>query len=75
MIQRKRKRRDTLLRSLRKEKGLQVKQVAKVVGIHPHELSEIERCVRACGELNARRLGEFYGVDWRLLKNKSERLS
>lgn len=55
----------SFLRNKRRSWGLTIRELAKAIGISPHTISLMEYGKNACGELNARRLGEYFGVDWK----------
>lgn len=59
----------TLMRLIKQE-GLKSKDVAEGSGIHRVILSAILRSRVPCNELQARRLADFFGVDWRELITK-----
>lgn len=58
-----------ICRQFRKEKGLTTKQLAQRIHVFPEQLSRIEIGHTKCGELMARRLGEYFGVDWKVFVN------
>jgi len=52
------------LRETRKRHGLSTKELGAKLGVVPYTLTNMEYGHRICGELMARRLGEFFGEDW-----------
>jgi len=53
------------LRELRLNKNLTKHELAEAIGIHTTTIHAIESGAIKCGELNARRLGEFFKEDWK----------
>ena len=52
------------LRKRRQKEGLSLKELGEKAGISRHALSSIEYRRISCGELMARRLGEFFKESW-----------
>jgi len=62
--------RPSFLRKCRQSKGMSTIELGKSLGILPNYISKIEYGKITCGELMARRLGEFFGMDWKLFLNE-----
>lgn len=56
------------IRALRKEKNILQKHLAKVIGVKPHHICEMEYGQRTIGETMAKRLGKALNVDWNLFR-------
>lgn len=62
-----------ILRQFRLKRQLTCKELAQRVHVFPEQLSRIEIGAQKCGELMARRLGEYFGVEWRIFaENKAQ---
>jgi len=57
---------DTYLNRCRKAKNLKIKELADHIGIARTSLSAMEHRRISCGELVARRFGEYFDMDWAL---------
>ena len=53
------------LRKRRKEEGLKISEFAALIYMQPTTISHIEYGKEKCGELRARRFGEFFKEDWK----------
>ncbi len=53
------------LRELRLSQNLKQNELAAAIEVLPGALSRIERGHVRCGELMARRLGQYFMCDWR----------
>jgi transcriptional regulator with XRE-family HTH domain len=53
------------VREVRKRRGLKTKDLAEAIGVVPNYISRIEYGTEACGELMARRIGEYFGLAWK----------
>jgi len=58
-----------ICRKFRTERNLTTKELAQSLNVFQEQLSRIENGHTKCGELMARRLGEYFGVDWRVFVN------
>lgn len=55
-----------ILRQFRLKRQISSKELAEQIHVFPEQISRIETGLGECGELMARRLGEYFGVDWRI---------
>ena len=54
------------VRELRKNKGLRLQDIAKLLGITPMQVSRIERKQDGLKVDYAKILGDFFKIDWKL---------
>lgn len=55
-----------VIRGSRFKEGLTQKQLAELLGIKPHHVSEMEHGKRSVGKVMAQRLGKVFKVDYRI---------
>lgn len=63
---------ETFLNKCRKSKNLKIKELADQIGIARTSLSAIEHKRITCGELVARRLGDYFDMDWALFLSEKK---
>lgn len=57
--------RPSTLRKYRKSIGITARELGRKLGMYPNHITRLEYGTETCGELTARRFGEFFGSDWK----------
>lgn len=57
--------RKSRIRDIRKAFRMTTEDLAKAIGVAPNYISRLEHGKESCGELTARRLGEYFKLNWK----------